>query len=223
MLMMVVVVVMMMIIMMMMIILVVVVVVVVMMMMMVVVVAMVVVVVVVAMLMLLILLMILVVAMVVVVVVVMMMRFYTNLRLHHTLIIIRKCFNRRSQMRSNKCHATIHTNSKRVSLDDCYSLEMEDSERATLQSGCRGPSCVNRDVWDCRKITVINPFTATACQISGLNETDAPAISISSGPVTHLLSMICLFMKFLAQVGATIKAQKGLRVSNFALLLVVFS
>ena len=76
----------------------------------------------------------------VVVVVVMMMRFYTNLRLHHTLIIIRKCFNRRSQMRSNKYHATIHANSKRVSLDDCYSLEMEDSERATLQSGCRGPA-----------------------------------------------------------------------------------
>ena len=44
-----------------------------------------------------------------------------------------------------------------------------------------------------------NPFTAPACKISGFSErcADAPANSVFSGPVTHLLSMLCVLMKVL--------------------------
>ena len=49
-----------------------------------------------------------------------------------------------------------------------------------------------------------NPFTATACQIAGLNDalTRLDTVYISSGRITYLLSMLCVFMKILAQVNA---------------------
>ena len=50
---------------------------------------------------------------------------------------------------------------------------------------------------------------------------DAPANSIFSGPVTLLLSVTCFFMKILSHASRKRK-QKGLMVSNFALLIVVF-
>ena len=50
---------------------------------------------------------------------------------------------------------------------------------------------------------------------------DAPANSLFSGPVTHLLSMLWVLMKILSQANAK-KKTKCLRVSNFVILLVVF-
>ena len=37
----------------------------------------------------------------------------------------------------------------------------------------------------------LNPFTASACKMSGLND----ANSIFSGPIAHLLSMMCVLIK----------------------------
>ena len=49
---------------------------------------------------------------------------------------------------------------------------------------------------------------------------DAPANSVFSGPITLLLSMTCVFMKILSH--GSRKRKKGLMVSNFSLLIVVF-
>ena len=46
-----------------------------------------------------------------------------------------------------------------------------------------------------------NPFTAQACKISE-RCTDAPANSIFSGPVTHLLSMLYILMTIISHPGA---------------------
>ena len=50
----------------------------------------------------------------------------------------------------------------------------------------------------------INPFSATACQIAGLNDalTRRETVYIYTGPITYLLSMLCVFMKILAKVDA---------------------
>ena len=50
---------------------------------------------------------------------------------------------------------------------------------------------------------------------------DTPANSIFSGPVTHLLSMLHVLMKIHSH--ASEKKKKGLRVSDFALLLVILN
>ena len=65
---------------------------------------------------------------------------------------------------------------------------------------------------------LISPFTAPACQISGL--TDAPASSVFSGPITHLLSMLYVLIKNSFHMPLQAKRRrKGLRVSNFALII----
>ena len=48
-----------------------------------------------------------------------------------------------------------------------------------------------------------------------------PANSIFSGPIKHLVSMLCVLMKVLSHANAK-KLKKDLRISNFAHLLVVF-
>ena len=50
---------------------------------------------------------------------------------------------------------------------------------------------------------------------------DVPANGIYSGPMTHLLSLLCVLMKII-HVAVWKRRWKGLRVSYFALLLVVF-
>ena len=60
----------------------------------------------------------------------------------------------------------------------------------------------------------INPFTAAACEISGLKDApDAAANSIFSGPVTHLLSVLCVLLKILSDAGAK-KKTKSCKTSN---------
>ena len=68
-----------------------------------------------------------------------------------------------------------------------------------------------------------NPFTDTACKNYGLKDacTHAPANSIFSSPITHLLSMLYISIKIFLDPGVK-KKQKGIRVSNLALLLIVF-
>ena len=58
-----------------------------------------------------------------------------------------------------------------------------------------------------------NPFTlAPACTISGLKKcADAPANSNFFGPITHLLSMLCVLMKIVSRPCAKMK-KKGLKV-----------
>ena len=63
----------------------------------------------------------------------------------------------------------------------------------------------------------INHFTAPASESSGLKESRTRLKnSIFSGPVTHLLSVLSVF-----HMPVRKRRQKGLRVSNFAVLLVV--
>ena len=50
---------------------------------------------------------------------------------------------------------------------------------------------------------------------------DVPANSICSGPVTQLLSVMCVLMKILSHASVK-KKKKGLRISNFALSFVFF-
>ena len=65
--------------------------------------------------------------------------------------------------------------------------------------------------------TTVNPFTARACtNFRAERCMDAPTNSVFSSPITHLLSVLCVVMPV-----RKIR-QKGLRVSDFALSLVVF-
>ena len=63
---------------------------------------------------------------------------------------------------------------------------------------------------------------STLQSVQSVHCTEAPAVSTFSGPVTYRLSMLCVWMKILSRASAK-KKRKGLRVSNFALLLVVFN
>ena len=66
-------------------------------------------------------------------------------------------------------------------------------------------------------ILFFNPFTAPACKISGLKKcTHTPSNSRFYGA----LAALCVLMKTLSNAKAK-KKQKGLRISNFALLFVV--
>ena len=65
---------------------------------------------------------------------------------------------------------------------------------------------------------VFNPFTAPACNISGLKDARAvPANSIFSGPIPHLLSMQCILMKILSDANEKKKTKrlKGFRFDTF--------
>ena len=57
--------------------------------------------------------------------------------------------------------------------------------------------------------------------ISELKSAHTPANSIFSGPVTNLIGEVCVLMKSLTRANEK-NTQKGLRISNFLLLLVVF-
>ena len=69
---------------------------------------------------------------------------------------------------------------------------------------------------------LFNPFTAPASKTSGLNDrcTDAPVNSIFSGPLAHQCCALKKQKNFHMQVRK--RKHKGLRVSGFALLVVVF-
>ena len=71
----------------------------------------------------------------------------------------------------------------------------------------------------------INPFTATACKPSGMKDARTCVQTVFSVPITHHLWMFCVFMIIHLHASATTTTtttKKGLRVWNFALLLVVF-
>ena len=71
------------------------------------------------------------------------------------------------------------------------------------------------------QIPPFNPFTDPACKISGLKKcTHTPSNSRFYGALAALFSILCVLMKTLSNAKAK-KKQKGLRISNFALLLVV--
>jgi len=54
----------------------------------------------------------------------------------------------------------------------------------------------------------VNPFTAPACNFSGLKEARKHAHSIYSGPLTHLLSMLCVLMQLVSHAGAEKEAKR---------------
>ena len=59
---------------------------------------------------------------------------------------------------------------------------------------------------------VLNPFTAPACKISGLQN----AHGIYSVPITHLLSVLCVLMKVLSRSHASAKEKtERLQMSHF--------
>ena len=56
---------------------------------------------------------------------------------------------------------------------------------------------------------VLNPFTAPAGYISGLTDAWTPLKnSIFSGPITHLLSVLCVLIKVLLRTGAKKKTKR---------------
>ena len=60
----------------------------------------------------------------------------------------------------------------------------------------------------------LNPFTASACKISGLNDAQTHLqTAILFSPMTHLASMLCVLMKTLSHVSAK-RRQKGQRISK---------
>ena len=76
--------------------------------------------------------------------------------------------------------------------------------------------CLNHRHW-------FNPFTATACEISGLKAARTRLQTVLfSDPITHLLSMLCVLINPFNMPERNRRKKKGWGVSNFALFLVVF-
>ena len=98
-----------------------------------------------------------------------------------------------------------------------------------------------------KKSKRLNPFTASACKLSGLKVHGHPANSLFSGSISHLLSLLCVLIKILSHSSAKKKTEKlkgfdfrtfswscssditavkglkkGLRASDFELLVVSF-
>ena len=53
-------------------------------------------------------------------------------------------------------------------------------------------------------LALINPFTAPACKISGLKSAYTSADSIFEGPITNLLSVLCILVEILAHSHANV-------------------
>ena len=68
----------------------------------------------------------------------------------------------------------------------------------------------------------LTPSLLQHVKFPGERCTDTSANSIFSGPVSHLLSMLCVLRKILSEACAKERRLKDVRVSNLALLLVVF-
>ena len=66
-------------------------------------------------------------------------------------------------------------------------------------------------------MTSINPFTAQPVKLRAEICTDAPAHSIFSGPVTHLLSVLYILMKIHSHASAKEKTKrlKGFQFCSF--------
>ena len=61
-----------------------------------------------------------------------------------------------------------------------------------------------------KKSGSVNLFTVPACKIyGGQRYTDAPANSTFSGPIAHLLSMLCISMKILSNASAKKEEKKA--------------
>ena len=62
-----------------------------------------------------------------------------------------------------------------------------------------------------------NSFAAHSVNFRGLLCTDAPSDSVFSGPVTHLLLMLCVLMKILSHASAKTKTKrlKGFKFRTF--------
>ena len=68
---------------------------------------------------------------------------------------------------------------------------------------------------------LFNPFTAPACKMFGLKTARTrPQTAYISGPMTHLLLMLSVLMKIHSHASTQNRKQKGLKVLNYALLLV---
>ena len=71
----------------------------------------------------------------------------------------------------------------------------------------------------------MNPFTAPACKISRLKDARTRLQTVYFPVLWHLFSVLCVLMKILSHARKRRekrRRKKGWRVSNFALLLVVF-
>ena len=94
--------------------------------------------------------------------------------------------------------------------DPTYSKEKLENEGIdVLVSHLGKVCCVPRPVLylDLTK-PFINPFSALSCKISGLNDARyAPANSIFSGPVTQLLSALCILMKLFSRASEKNKTE----------------
>ena len=77
---------------------------------------------------------------------------------------------------------------------------------------------------DCVLVCLLNPFTAKACKTFRAERCrDVPTNSVCSGPIIHLLSMLCVFMKLLLHAQCQKQQQQqNKQKTHFALLLVVF-
>ena len=64
----------------------------------------------------------------------------------------------------------------------------------------------------------LNPFIVPVCKIAGLKDAErhVPANSIFSGPITHLLWMLCVLMKLLSR--ASVKKKKKKKAKGFWIL-----
>ena len=61
----------------------------------------------------------------------------------------------------------------------------------------------------CYSYIIINPFTAQDGKISGLTNARTPLRnSVCSGPITHLLSVLCVWMKILSHASAEKKIKR---------------
>ena len=75
-----------------------------------------------------------------------------------------------------------------------------------------------------RSLTTINPFTAPACKTSGLKDSGhAPANSIISAPITHLLSVLYVVTKVLSHAIANeeTKRRKDFQFGTFRFTVVI--
>ena len=74
-------------------------------------------------------------------------------------------------------------------------------------------------------VLCVNPFSASACKISvlksALTYTSFQTVSLFDGPVTNLLSKLCILIEVVS--GARLKEENALTISSLALLLVTFS
>ena len=96
-----------------------------------------------------------------------------------------------------------------TTVDYVKNIKHERKNKNTTQKLSRKTGC---------KIHNINPFAAPACKkLQPERCTYAPANSLFSGPITHLLPTLCLLMKLLSHSGVkkNTKRFKGFKLGTF--------